>query len=152
LIAVDVRRAGQGTYTMLNYWRKKERRMVTPKTKLAMHTRRMVNGRACGETDTNHGGEARQTEQTDRNEPREHQPFQVSPFPSFPAPSPCVRRVRMSNCAPATLTRLYRHLYKCGSSSSVTKDLDKSTSQPKSYYIKETTYIHHNTQSLQRKI
>jgi hypothetical protein len=47
----------------------------------------MVNGRACGETMEGRGGEARQTEQTDRNEPREHQPFQVSPFLSFPAPS-----------------------------------------------------------------
>jgi hypothetical protein len=36
-----------------------------------------------------------------------------------------------------TLTRLYRHLFKSGSPLSTTKGLNKSTSQPKSYLIKQ---------------
>jgi hypothetical protein len=36
-----------------------------------------------------------------------------------------------------TLTRAYFHLYKPGSLPSITKDLGKSTSQPRSPYIKQ---------------
>ena len=41
-----------------------------------------------------------------------------------------------------TLTRTYFHLYKLGSPPSITKDLGKSTSQPRSHDLANTHYIH----------
>ena len=40
------------------------------------------------------------------------------------------------------LTRIYFHLYKPGSPPSVTKDPDKSTSQPRSHDYANTHHIH----------
>jgi hypothetical protein len=60
--------------------------------------------------------------------------------------------IRLSTAAPTNhVTRMYRLLYEPCSSPSVTKDLGKLTSQPRSYMIKGNN-IHHGIQSYQRKI
>jgi hypothetical protein len=54
--------------------------------------------------------------------------------------------------APANhVTRTYRLLYDPGSPLSVTKDLGKSTSQPRSYMIKRNN-IHHGIQRAEDKV